>query len=101
DEFDTARLEFFNVLLSGVMLPHFSIHGWRDQNRRARGERNRRERMTGQTMRELCDDVCGGRRDQEQVCAIRESDVTGTPALFFVVEGGRHRIFGKRLQRER
>ena len=57
--------------------------------------------MTRQTVRKLGDDVRGGGRDQEQVRAIRKVDVTGSPIFFFIVEAGRHRIFGKRLQRQR
>src|ERR1700758_3330098 len=63
-EFDAARFQFFDVLLRGLMLPHFSIHGWRDQNRRTRGQRDRCKRMTSQTVREFGDDVCGCWRDQ-------------------------------------
>jgi len=101
NKFDTPRFEFFDVFLRGVMLPHFSIHGRRDQNGRARGERDRRQRMTRQTVCKFGDDVRGGWRDQDQVCAIREINVARPPVFFLIVEGGRHRIFGKRLQRER
>lgn len=82
------------------MLPHFSVHGRRKENRRARGERDRRKRVTGQAVRQFGDNVrCGG-RDQQQVRAIRKIDVTGSPAFLLVVEARRHRIFGKRLQRQ-
>ena len=83
------------------MRPHFSIHSGREQDRRARGERDGRERMTGETVRELGDDLRGGWRDEKEVCAIGELDVTGAPIFLFVIEAGRDRIFGKRLQGER
>ena len=57
--------------------------------------------MTRQTVREFGDDVRGGRRDQEKVRAIGEINVTGPPVFFFIVEAGRYRILGKRLQRQR
>lgn len=56
--------------------------------------------MTGETVREFCDDVRGRGRDHEQIRTIRERDVSGMPALFFIVETGRHRIFRERLQRQ-
>ena len=84
-----------------MMLPHFSIHGWRDQNGRARGERDRGERMTSQTVRKLGDDVRGRGRDEQEVRAICEINVAGSPIFFLIVERGGHWIFGKRLKRER
>src|SRR5690348_12152718 len=86
DKFNATGLQFFDVLLCGVMLPHFSVHGWRDQNGRARSEGDRGERMTSQPVREFGDNVCRGGRDQEQVRAIRQINVTGPPVLLFIVE---------------
>src|ERR1700730_15628385 len=83
------------------MLPHFSMHGGREQNRRACSEGDGRQWVTGQTVREFGDDVRGGGGNQEQVRTIGEIDVTGSPAFFFVIEARHHRIFGKRLQRQR
>jgi hypothetical protein len=82
------------------MLPHFSIHGGREQNRRARGQCDGCERMIGQAMREFRDDVRCGRRDEKQVRAIRQLDVVRPPVFFFVKEAGRHWLLGKRLHRE-
>ena len=64
------------------MLPHFSIHGRRKQNRRVRGERDRRQRVISQTVREFSDDVRSSGRDQEQVRAVREINVTGSSPDF-------------------
>ena len=81
--------------------PHFAVHGRREQNRRAGGECDRGQRMTGEAVRELRDDVRGRGRDEEQIRAVGERNVTGMPALFFVVETGRDRIFRERLQGKR
>src|SRR3954447_3043775 len=72
DEFDSARLEFFHVLLRRRMRPHFSIHRRRNQNRRACGERDGRERMTRQTLRDLGDYVRSSWCDQQQIRAVRQ-----------------------------
>src|SRR6266516_3144420 len=101
DEFYVARFEFFHVLLRRGMRPHFSVHRRRDQNRRAGGERDGRERMTRQTMCELGDYVRSSWRDQHQVPAVRKLNVARSPAFFFVEETRHHRIFRQRLQRER
>jgi len=79
------------------MLPHFSVHGRREQNRRTRGERDGRKRVTGQTVRQLGDDVRGRGRNEEKVRAVGEIDVTGSPVFFLIVEARRHRIFRERL----
>ena len=83
------------------MLPHFSIHRRRDQNWRARRERDRGERMTREAVREFRDDVRGRRRDEQKIGAICQLDVTGPPVFLFVIETRRHRILGKRLQSQR
>jgi hypothetical protein len=56
--------------------------------------------MAGQAVRELGDEVRGGRRDHQQVRAIGELDVTGPPILLFIVETRHDRILGERLQSE-
>ena len=53
------------------------------------------KRMTGQTVRKFGDDVRGGRRDQKQVRAIREINVTGPPVFFFIVEAASSPDFWK------
>ena len=83
------------------MFPHLAVHRRREENRRARRQRDRGQRMTGETVREFGDDVRGRRRDEQKIGAIRERDVPGMPAFLFVVETGGHRIFRKRLQRQR
>src|SRR5437867_7103708 len=83
------------------MLPHFPIHGWREQNRSARCESDGGKRMMSQSVREFGDDVRCCWRDQQQVRAIGELDVSGSPAFLFIEEAGGHRILRKRLQSER
>ena len=83
------------------MLPHFSVHGRREQNRRARRQRDGGQRMTRQAVRQFGDDVRRGRRDQEKIRAVGQLDVARPPVFLFVEEAGRDRIFGKRLQRQR
>src|SRR5205085_4535621 len=83
------------------MFPHLSVHGRRDQNLRASGERDRGERMSGESVREFRNYVRRCRSDQQKVRAIREIDVSRPPAFFLVEETGGHRIFRKRLKRER
>jgi hypothetical protein len=82
------------------MRPHFSVHRRRDQNRRTGGERDGRERMTGQTVRELGDYVRSCRRDQQQVRAVCKLNVARSPAFFFVEEARHHWILRKGLQRK-
>ena len=89
DEFYAARFEFFHVLLRRGMRPHFSVHRRRDQNRRAGGERDGRERMTRQTVRELGDYVRSCGRDQQQIRAVRKINVARSPAFLFVEEARR------------
>jgi hypothetical protein len=48
------------------MIPHFAVHGRREQNRRAGGERNRGQRMTGEAVREFRDEVARGRCDEQE-----------------------------------
>jgi hypothetical protein len=67
DEFYAARFKFFHVLLRRGMRPHFSVHRRGHEDRRARGERDRGEGMTRQTVREFADYVRSCRRDQQQV----------------------------------
>src|SRR5215211_6457216 len=101
DEFCAARLEFFHTLLRRGMRPHFSVHRRRNQNGRTGGERDRRQRMTGQTTRELCEYVRSCRCDEQQVRTVGQLNVPGSPAFLFVEETRHHRIFRQRLQRER
>ena len=101
DEFYAARFEFFYVLLRCWMRPHFSVNRRRNQNRCAGGERDGRERMTGEAVRELGDYVRSCRRDQQQVRVVRKINVSRSPAFFFVEEACRHWIFRKRLKCER
>ncbi len=101
DEFYAARLELFHALLRRGMRPHFSVHRRRDQNRRSGGERDRRQRMTGETARELCEYVRSCRCDEQQVRAVGQLNVPRSPAFLFVKEARHHRIFRQRLQRER
>ena len=49
--------------------------------------------MARESMRQLCDNVCGRRRNQEKIGAIGERDVTRMPVLFLIVKAGRDRIF--------
>src|SRR5437016_118181 len=80
DELYAARFEFFHVLLRRGMRPHFSVHRRRDQNRRAGGERDGRERMTRETVRELGRYMRSSWRDQQQVRAVRKVNVARSPA---------------------
>ena len=90
-----------HVFLRRRMLPHLSVHGRCEQNRRARRERDRGERMTREPVREFGDDMRRRRRDEQKIGAICQFDVAGTPVLLFIIETCRDRIFGKRLQRQR
>ena len=83
------------------MQPHLSIHGGRDQNGRARGERDRGERVMRQTVRELGDNVRRRRCDEEEIRSIGQLDVTGPPIFLFIKKTGHDRIFRERLQSER
>src|SRR5437899_8044616 len=83
------------------MRTHLSVHRRRDENRRQGGERNRRERMVRQAVRELGDGVRRRRRNQKKIGAISQFDVSGSPIFFFVKKTRHHWIFGKRLQSQR
>ena len=56
--------------------------------------------MISQTVRKFGDNMCGGRRDQKQIRAIGQINVTRPPVFFFIKETRRHWILGKRLQRQ-
>ena len=98
---DTARFQYRDVLLRGGMLPHFSVHGWREQNWRARGQCDGGERVTRQPVCEFRDRVRRRGRDEKKVRAIGKSDVARPPVFFLVEETRRDWILRERLQRER
>ena len=100
DEFDPARLERFDVVLRGGCSTFFHLWPARADGR-ARGEGDGGEGMIGETVRKFGDDIRGGRRDEEQVRAIRQLDMAGTPVFLFIVETRRYRILGQRLQCQR
>ena len=66
-----------------------------------RGQRDGRERVTCQSVREFGDYIGGRRRDEEEVSAIGEFDVAGPPIFLFIEETRRDWILGKSLKRER
>ena len=74
------------------VLPHLPVHGRRNQERSRRSQRNLRQRMAGQSMRQLGQDIRGRRRDEQQVGAIREFDVERLPASAVSERADDHRV---------
>ena len=65
------------------MLPHFSVHGRREQNRRARRERDRGQRMTGESVRQLRDDVRRRGSDEEKIWRDRRARYARDASFLF------------------
>jgi len=101
DEFDAAFFQCGHILLRRRVFPHFPVHGGRDKDLGAGGERDGGKRVTRESIRELCDDVRRRRCDEKKVRAISELDMSGPPVFFFVEEAGADGILRKRLERER
>src|SRR4051812_33834906 len=83
------------------MFPHLAVHRGCNQNRRARCQRDRRQRVTSESVRQLRDHICRRRSNQEQVSLIGQSNMSGPPIFPFIVEAGRYWILGKRLESQR
>jgi len=79
DEFDAARLEQRDVVLRRRVLPHLSIHRRRDEQRRQCCECDLANRIAREADCEFRDNICGRRRDEEEIRAICEVDVSRIP----------------------
>lgn len=101
DESDAAGFEFCDVFLRGGMMPHFPVHGGRDDERRGRSEHDFGKRAVSETVREFGDNVGGGGRDEDEIGVVGELDVLRSPAFALVEDAGENGILGKRLERER
>ena len=75
DELHASRCQHRQVATHGVVLQHVRVHGRSHQDRRARRQIQRTEKVVCDAMRELADDVGRGRRDQQQLGIGRERDV--------------------------
>ena len=83
------------------MLPHFAVHRWSDQNRRAGGESDGRERVVGKAIRHGSESIRRSGGDEEEIGLVSELDVPGLPALFLSKQIGDNRILGERAQGQR
>ena len=72
--------------------PHLAVHRGRDEDRRARRQRDGRQRVVGKTLREFRDDLRRGRCDEQQIRAVGQFDVARLPAFLFVEEIRHHRM---------
>ena len=103
DEFRAARFERFHVFLRGRVQPHFAVHRRRDQNFRLRIQRQRdaRQRVVRQAVRQFRDHIRRRRRDEQKVRRIRHFDVRRLPAFLLVVKTGHDRMAREHLERQR
>ena len=83
------------------MSPHLLIHGRRERKRGFGGQHQCAEQIVRQTVRQTRDAVGARGRNEQQMRAIREFDMTGTPAFLFIEDTAEHRIARERLERER
>src|SRR5918992_733911 len=82
DELDAAGAQELGVRARGRVAPHARVHGRRDDDRAAMGERRLREDAVGEPVHELRQRVRGAGRDDEEVGAaeVRVRIVAGGPA---------------------
>jgi len=65
DELDAARLQQCDIRLCGRVFPHLAVHRGGDENRGERGERDLREGIVREAVRERRDGIGGGWRDED------------------------------------
>ena len=83
------------------MRQHLTIHGWRDHDRRSRGEMDRSQKIRRKSVSELRDTVCGGWSDQKKIRTVSQIDMARLPALALVPDVGGDWITRKCLQGKR
>ena len=75
DHIHAARAQRCEILLRRRMLPHIHVHRGRDDHGSFRGEIKRGEKIVGDAVREFSEDVRGGRRNEQQINALRDGDM--------------------------
>lgn len=102
DEMAAVFLELLDVALGGGVEPHFSVHGWGDEDGGFAWECevDGCQGIGCVAVGEEGEGVGGGRGDEEKIRAIGEFDVAGFPGLLFIFQGNQHRIAGEGLEGE-
>src|SRR6185503_21362086 len=65
NKMDAIRSKLAHVSLRRRVFPHGGIHRGRDQHRSSTGEVSRAEKVVGDSVRKLSDDIGGRRRNYE------------------------------------
>ena len=72
---NSATAQHLQIFLGSGMIPHVDVHRRSDDDRRGGGEIKRAEKIVADAAAEFGDDVGSGRRNQQQIRALRDSDV--------------------------
>ena len=75
DDAHAALAQHFKIGLGGRMVPHVDVHGRSNHDRRSGGEIQRGEKVVGDAVSELGQDVGGSGSDDERVGPLRLGDV--------------------------
>ena len=98
---DAALPQEGDVAHRGGMLPHPHIHRRHGQNRLVSCQQQGGGKIVGNPARHLGEQVCSRRADDHQVGLPRELDMPHLDLVLEVPQGGVHRIFAERGQRQR
>ena len=94
DHVNAARAKLLQILLRRRMLPHVDVHGRSDDDRRFGREVKGREKIVGDALREVRENIGGGRRDEQKINSLRDGDV-----LDGAFDVGRLRAVARRTSR--
>ena len=75
DDVHAARAQHLDIFLRRRVIPHVHVHRRRDDHRRGGCEIQSGQKIVGNAAREFREDVGGGGSDQQQIGALRDSDV--------------------------
>ena len=75
DDPHAALVQNFQIRLRGRMVPHVHVHGGRDHHRRRGRQIERGKKIGGDALRELGENVGGGRRDQQRIDGLRHGNM--------------------------
>jgi hypothetical protein len=103
DEVGAAARQHVEVPAHSRMFEHVRVHRRRDKHRRFRREVQRGQKIVGDAVGELADDICGRGGDDEEIDGGRHRDVLNTRTRPFDVGPGlelvrQHLVPGDRLE---
>ena len=94
-----ATLQRFHVLARGRVPPHVDVHRRRQQHRAGEGQVQGGEKIAGQPVGQLGQQIGGGGRHRQQIVFLRRADVVDR--VFDGEQVGQHLAAGERRERHR